>query len=100
MADENAITLYLTEWQKRMGKDYVKSAARLRVNKIIISKIPKKEWVMYRQPNFEDVRLGAWSLYLTDEQISHVAEMTGVSTKIAALNISPEMIKSKVIVFA
>ncbi|MCK5131405.1 MAG: hypothetical protein KAR40_04560 [Candidatus Sabulitectum sp.] len=100
MLKENAVTLYLTGWQKRMVMDCVKSATRTPFNKITIGKIPKKEWVMYRQPVLEAVRKGAWNLYLTDEQINQVVEVMGIKANITALNISPDMLESKVIIFS
>ena len=96
MIEDKTITLYLTGWQKRMIKDHM-SAADLKIpsaRKLILSKIPKQEFVMYRVPIFEQAKAGHWNLYLTDEQISHVAEALGVDAKITALSISPEMVKS------
>lgn len=96
------ITLYLAGWQKRMVKDYMsaapyKATALARVTKVQISVIDKRQWVMYRQP-YDVIKQGQWNLYLTDEQISVVAEKTGIA-KIAALNVSPEMVKSGAIAF-
>lgn len=96
MVDRTAITLYLASWQKRMILDYVKDAKVS--NKIIVSIDDKKKWVMYIQPP-ELVVKGSWNLYLTDEQINKVTEVLGLKTKISALNISPEMLKSKAISF-
>jgi hypothetical protein len=101
MTEPKTITLYLTGWQKRMIKDHM-SAPDLKItsaNKLIVSNIPKKEWVMYRVAISEHAKVGQWNLYLTDEQISHVVEIMGVDAKISALTISPEMVKSGAITF-
>ncbi|MCG8376257.1 MAG: hypothetical protein MI702_07225 [Chlorobiales bacterium] len=98
MREQKAITLYLTGWQKRMIRDHVKASARITRLKFN-PRIPKKEWVMYRQPVLEKVKQGAWNLYLTDEQILHVTEALGISAKISALNVTPEMLESGVVVF-
>ncbi len=100
MPERKTITLYLAGWQKRMAKDYLKKLMPLRdISKVKISVIDKRQLVMYRQPILDGVNRAAWNLYLTDEQINHVVEMTGLKTRISALNISPEMIKSKAIIF-
>ncbi len=96
MAD---VTLYLTSWQKRMVRDYVRGTLKSISKVRITSKIPKKEWVMYRVPVFEQVKAGAWNLYLTDEQIARVSEAVGLDAKISALNISPAILESKAVVF-
>ncbi len=98
MRKEKAITLYLAGWQKRMIRDHVKVSARITRLKFD-PKIPKKEWVMYRQPVLDSVKQGAWNLYLTDEQILHVTEALGVNAKISALNVTPEVLESGVVVF-
>jgi hypothetical protein len=104
MPKENLkVTLYLAGWQKRMIKDFIGvSEIKVRniekLTKIIISIIDKKQWVMYRQP-IEAIKAREWNLYLTDEQINIVAANTGLRTKISALNVSPEMVKSGAIVF-
>lgn len=101
MPERKTITLYLAGWQKRMIRDHLKSTqiperfSRMRVS----PKIPKKEWVMYRQPIFEQMKNGAWSLYLTDEQINHVVEDFGVEAKISALNITPELLEAGAVAF-
>ncbi|NTU93727.1 MAG: hypothetical protein HGB29_10215 [Chlorobiaceae bacterium] len=97
MSAEQTITLYLTGWQKRMIQDHIKLDKP--ISKLKLGKIPKKEWVMYRVPVFDAIKKGAWLLYLSDEQISHVTETLGVRTKISALNITAESIESKVIGF-
>ncbi len=102
MPERKMITLYLAGWQKRMVRDHLKIAQiPERLSRIVISpKIPKKEWVMYRQPIFERLRAGEWNLYLTDEQIDHVVDAFGVEAKISALSISPELIEEGAISFA
>jgi hypothetical protein len=98
MPEEKKVVLYLAGWQKRMLRDYVKGAARMtRVE--FNPKIPKKEWVMYRQPVLDAVKKGAWNLYLTDEQILHVTEALGLDVKISALSVTPEAIESGAIAF-
>jgi hypothetical protein len=100
MSEGKAITLSLVEWQKRMIRDYMKSAASIEeIGKVTISVIDKRQWVMYRQPVPADAVKGAWNLYLTDAQINKVAAMLGADIKISALRISPEMVKSGAIVF-
>lgn len=96
MVDRKVITLYLASWQKRMIMDYVKDVKAPNRIKVHIEDI--KQWVMYRQPT-ELVVKGSWNLYLTDEQIVKVTEVLGLKTKIAALNISPETLKSKTVAF-
>jgi hypothetical protein len=98
MLKDKAITLYLAEWQKRMIMDHISDvqAERLRKVKFIID--DPHHWVMYR-PVTEIAVKGAWNFYLTDEQIHQVVEVTGIKTKISALNISPEMLESKAVVF-
>jgi len=96
MVERAVITLYLANWQKRMIMDYVKDLKPF--NKIKVSIEDKKKWVMYIQPP-ELVVKGSWNLYLTDEQIVKVTEVLGLKTKIAALNISPEVLKSKAVAF-
>lgn len=96
MVDRKVITLYLAGWQKRMLMDFVKGYKPS--NKIVISLEDIKQWVMYIQPP-ELIVKGSWNLYLTDEQIVKVTEVLGLKTKIAALNVSPEMLKSKAITF-
>jgi len=98
MPEEKKVVLYLAGWQKRMLRDYVKASSRMtRVE--FIPKIPKKEWVMYRQPVLDAIKQGAWNLYLTDEQILHVTETLGLDVKISALSITPEAIASGMITF-
>lgn len=100
MPDIKPITLKLTEWQKRMIRDHVVSLRRKpELDKITISVIDKKQWVMYRQPNPLAVSAGAWNLYLTDAQIKVVARATGADLRISALTLSPEMLSSKAVVF-
>ena len=101
MSEKKMIALYLAGWQKRMIRDHLKIAQiPERLSRIMISpRIPKKEWVMYRQPIFEQMRAGAWDLYLTDEQIDFVADEFGVEAKISALHISPEMLESGAVAF-
>ncbi len=97
MAADKFLTIYLSGWQKRMVLDHVKLPKT--ITKIKLGKIPTKEWVMYRVPIFEDIKQGAWLLYLTDEQIPHLAENLGVKAKVSALTITPAMIESKAVVF-
>jgi hypothetical protein len=81
-----------------MLRDYVKASAR--VTRVEFNpKIPKKEWVMYRQPVLEAIKQGAWNLYLTDEQILHVSEALGVDVKLSALRITPESVETGLIAF-
>jgi hypothetical protein len=99
MANEGQqITLYLTSWQKRMIKDFfpaklLKAKSMERASKIRIAIFDKKQWVMYRQP-IEAFKTGQLNLYLSDEQIAQVAEITGVPAKFSALNVSPELLES------
>jgi hypothetical protein len=97
--EQKSVTLYLAGWPKRMAADYVKGLSAEKVNKIMISIIDKKYWVMYRVPVWESAKNGEWVLYLTDEQISHVSEALGIKTKISAFNISPEMLKAGTVAF-
>jgi hypothetical protein len=104
MSEKKAVTLYLAEWQKRMVMDYMKDV-RQNITKIQISEISDGEIIVaYMVPDPPDppvaiAKTGAWNLYLTDEHISQVAEVMGIKTKISALNITPEMLKSGVIAF-
>jgi hypothetical protein len=102
MPEQKIITIYLTGWQRRMIADHV-TADHVKgislVTKIKIAGIiPKKEWRMYR-PAVDFGKSGAWNLYLTDEQISHITEELGIKTKLSALNVSKELLDSKAIVF-
>ena len=100
MPERKEITLYLAGWQKRMLKDYLKTDLSIeKINKIKISIIDRKQWVMYRQPVLIGAHAGAWNLYLTDEQIVRVTEELGFKTKISALVVSPEMLEKGVIAF-
>lgn len=100
MIEGKAITLYLSSWQKRMVRDYVKDFSIERLpNKIMISIIDKKQWVMYRQPELASVKEGAWNLYLTDEQIYQIAEVTGIGVEFSALNITPTMMENNEVAF-
>ena len=101
MPETKSITLYLAGWQKRMIMDHVKLDKSLtNISKIkVLGKIPKKEWIMYRQAIFEHINQAAWNLYLTDEQINHVSEALGIRAKISALNMSKEMLESGAITF-
>jgi hypothetical protein len=101
MPERKMITLYLAGWQRRMVRDHLKTTqvpekfSRMRIS----PKIPKKEWVMYRQPIFEQMKAGSWDLYLTDEQIDFVVDEFGVEARISALNISPGMLEEGVVAF-
>lgn len=101
MLERKAMTLYLAGWQKRMIMDYMKLDVPFeRLTKVTIKELDKRHLVTYRVPVFEDVKLGAWNLYLTDEQINKLTAVLGIKTKITALNVSPEMVKSGSVVFA
>ena len=97
-AKKKSVTLYLAGWQKRMIMDFTGISAKKRLTRIVVARIPKKEWVMYRQP-FEVMKAGQWNLYLTDEQIRIVRDKLGVRAKVSALNISPKLLKSGEIAF-
>lgn len=97
-ATKESVSLYLAGWQKRMIMDYMGVSTKKRLNRIVIGKIPKKDWVMYRQP-MDFISKKEWNLYLTDEQIRIVRERLGVRAKISALNISPKMLESGAIAF-
>ncbi len=100
MLEERPITLYLAPWQKRMVRDYLKIDAKNgRPNKITFSKIDRLQWVTYRIPDPQAINEGHWNFYLTDEQIAHLAEVLDVKIEVSALNVSPELLKSKAIVF-
>lgn len=101
MPEQKQITIYLTEWQKRMVADHV-ATDHLKgltvVSKIrIAKKIPPAELVMYRVN--PDIGHG-WNLYLTDEQIRHVSEELGIKAKISALNVSKKLLDSGTVIFA
>jgi hypothetical protein len=101
MSEEKAVTLYLSGWQKRMVMDYVEGVKQ-DITKIQISKISDGGVIvayMAPPPPPTGTAKGAWNLYLTDEHINQVAEMMGIKTKISALNITPEMLESKAVVF-
>jgi hypothetical protein len=98
MSEEKAVTLYLAGWQKRMVMDHVKDIPQ-NITKIRISKLPPGIIVLYMVLTPEKAGKGAWNLYLTDEQINQVAEVMGGKPKISALNITPEMLESKTIIF-
>jgi hypothetical protein len=94
--NRGTVTLYLAEWQKRMIRDCIRVSSK--VSKVKVAIIDRRQWVMYRQP-VEAIKVGAWNLYLTDEQIKIVMEKAGLRAQVAALNVSPEMLKSGAIVF-
>ncbi len=100
---ENTVTLYLTSWQKRMIQDFMplktmRISSIDKLTKVKVSIIDRKQWVMYRQP-IDAIKAGQWNLYLTDEQINMVTQMTGMRAKFSALNVSPEMVASGALVF-
>jgi hypothetical protein len=69
-----------------------------RVNWVKIIFVDKKQWVMYRQP-MEAFKAGQWNLYLTDEQITMVAEQARIPAKFSALNVTPELVQSGGVAF-
>lgn len=101
MLERKTITLYLAGWQKRMIMDYMKLDVPIeKLTRVTVKVLDKRHLVTYRVPIFEDVKLGAWNLYLTDEQINKLTTVLGLKTKITALNVTPEMVKSEAVVFA
>lgn len=96
MVERTVITLYLATWQKRMLIDYVRDLKE--ANKVKFNIKDVQQLVMYKQPP-ELIGKGSWNLYLTDEQITKVKDVLGLKTKIAALNVTPEMLKTKAITF-
>jgi hypothetical protein len=100
MPQGKVVTLYLTNWQKRMVKDYVKSDLRAtNFGKVTISGLNPGSIRTYRVPNFKEVEKGLWNLYLSDEQVKQLTEVLDVPARISALAISPEMIDAKTVVF-
>lgn len=102
--EQKTITLYLTSWQKRMIMDHMQEhIERLGIihpydnlNKIRLGMLDNIHIVTYRVP---EPYGKAFNLYLTDEQIRQVAEMAGVKTEFSALQISPEMLEEKSVIF-
>jgi hypothetical protein len=100
---DKTVTLFLASWQKRMIMDCMsgsglKLKAVDKLTRVTIAIIDRRQWVMYRQP-VDAIKAGDWNLYLTDEQIAIVAAKAGIRAKIAALNVSQEMLRSGAIAF-
>jgi len=81
-----------------MPAKVLKVRAVEKLSKVNVAIFDKKQWVMYRQP-FEAIKTGQWNLYLSDEQIRQVAELTGIRVKFSALNVSPELVQSGQLAF-
>ena len=90
-----SIILTLTDWQKRMVADFARKAD---VNKIKISIIDRRQWVMYRVPVLS-TQTKAWNLYLTAAQIKKVSAAFGGEVKPSALSISADKVKAGAIEF-
>ncbi len=98
MAKSGLLTLYLTDWQIRLLRDYVRIAFRPRVfSQLQVQYDP--DWHLhlrtYRMPDFKAVQAGEFNLYLTTEQVRQVQEMTGVKARFSALAVSPALFESK-----
>ncbi len=107
MDNETTIVLYLAPWQKRLIKDYMKAHAKriglvdpyLNLAKLAFR--PKDHsLVTYRVPDPGLALEGAFNLYLTDEQIVQLTECTGLKTKFTAIQITPQMLKEKIVAFS
>ncbi len=100
MPKEGLLTLYLTDWQIRMLRDYVKLPFRPRVFTQMQVKYDPDYWLhirTYRVPIFDAVKAGEFNLYLTTEQIRQVAEVGGLKAKFSALAISPAMFEKNIV---
>jgi hypothetical protein len=103
MKKKQALTLYMTTWQKRMMKDFMpRSAFRGKsfrsINKMIIKPIVGRCPMSYKIP-VDGIRRGDWVMYLTDEQMIMVGEYLGARTRISSINVAPEFIKAGDIAF-
>jgi hypothetical protein len=104
MSDKKVITLYLAEWQKRMIVDYIPDLKAIHELRIIVAD-EKKTILLYKEilrmyiPKIEAINPKTWSLYLTDEQINYLKEVTGGKVKFTVINVTPELLQSKAIEF-
>ncbi len=101
--NDKSLKLYLAPWQKRMLADFMPRSAMgglspSQVNAILLKPGPTKCPMSYKIPP-NGIRKGDWVLYLTDEQMSMVADQIGAKVKITSFNISPEFVKSGEIAF-
>lgn len=99
----NALTLYLSSWQKRMMKDFTigpssKGPSIRKYTKVIIRNPIGTCLASYKIP-IDGMRKGDWVMYLTDEQISMVSEELKLRAPISAINITQESMKSGIIAF-
>lgn len=99
MPEIKPITLTLAPWQQRMCKDHMRTLRKVEFTKLIISNIPRKEWVMYRVPTPFAQKAGAFNLYLDDKQIDRVKAALGADVELSALNVTPALVKSGAITF-
>lgn len=103
MNAEKSLKLHLAPWQKRMVADFMPRSAMgglsyKQVNAVVLKPGPIRCPQSYKIPA-TGIRKGDWLLYLTDEQISMVAEQIGTKANITSFNISPEFVKSGEIAF-
>ncbi len=97
MPKNGLFTLYLTDWQIRLLRDYVKIAYRPRLFSQLQVKFDPEYSLhirTYRVPDFKAVQAGEFNLYLTNEQVKQVQEVAGVKARFSALAISPAMFES------
>lgn len=103
MKRKQALTLYMTTWQKRMMKDFMprslfRGKTYRSINKMVIKHIVGRCPMSYKIP-VEGIRRGDWVMHLTDEQMTMVSEYLGSRTPISSINISPEFLRSGAIAF-
>ena len=99
METEQAVTLYLESWQKRMLKDF----ASLKQIKKEITKVtirpgkggcPTSYKIVPGSMNKED-----WWIYLTDEQMLQVKEQLHLRTAVTFVNVTADTFKSGAVAF-
>ena len=100
---DQALTLYMTTWQKRMMKDFMPRSAfggrpYKAINKMVIKPIIGKCPMSYKISP-DGIRKGDWIMYLTDEQMILVGEFFGAKTPISSINVTPKFIEAGDIAF-
>lgn len=88
----------MESWQQRMAKDFSGLKRAGKFNKVIIEFKPGGCPASYEIPP-DGMRRGDWLLYLTDSQMAVVKEKLGLRTAISSINITPDIMKSKAVIF-
>ena len=99
MPTELIVTLYLESWQKRMLKDFSQLKRIEAITKVAITWRPGGCPGSYRISP-DGMRKGDWLLYLTDQQMLQVKEHLKLRTAIPSVNITPDAMESRAVVFS